>query len=137
MTLTNQLMSQHDWIPATGDVGAGDVIRFSEACFGGSWEKPRYAGDREIVAIVSKDSYGSTKQQHTFTLQIVDWVGDENPGDPGEAIRRKGRNVYRNGCERLAWQDETARDLARSEKHERGSEARGARFSRKNGALAS
>lgn len=119
------------WIDTTGDVVAGDTIRFNEAVFAGSFRNPKFLGDREIIARVDCESYGAGKQQHTFSLTVIDSTGQE-PIAPGVKIRRKGRNVYRNGTERLLWKDEEKRDQVREEKHARGAVARTARAERKN-----
>ena len=54
-------------INCTGDVCAGDHIRFTEAVFAGSYRKPKFKGERVVEALVVRDSYGEAKQQHTFT----------------------------------------------------------------------
>ncbi|MDH5727380.1 MAG: hypothetical protein OEZ58_00105 [Gammaproteobacteria bacterium] len=118
-------------INCTGDVCTGDVIRFSEAVFIGSYRKPQYAGDRTITANVVKDSYGSQKQQHTFTLEVISVSGEQADDiEIGKKIRRKGRNVYRNDCWRKLWKDESLRQQALDEKHHRGSRARALRQQR-------
>jgi len=119
------------WIDTTGDVVAGDTIRFSEGVFGGSFRNPKYQGDRVIIAKVVKDSYGKDKQQHTFTLEVVECEGVE-PLQAGSRTARKGRNVYRNGTKRLLWNDESKRRLVADEKHTRGDKARAEREVRKN-----
>jgi hypothetical protein len=119
------------WVDCTGDVVVGDTIRFSEAVWGGSHKSPKKLGDRIIEAEVVKDSYGALKQQHTFTLVVIKSSGYQ-PLDPGDKILRKGRNVYRSGCERLLWDDESNRGLAAKEKHQRGDAARRARDRRKD-----
>ena len=110
-------------VDCTGDVVVGDFIMFSESVFSGSFRKPVYVGERRIAAFVKKDSYGEAKQQHTFTLQVFDCDG-VSPFASGEVIRRKGRNVYRNGTRRTLWLDESKRDAALDEKHARGAFAR-------------
>ena len=114
----------------TGDCVTGDTILFSEAVFSGSFKKPVYRGDRRIVAKIVKDSYGAGKQQHTFTLEILDSDGFD-PLKPGTKTTRKGRNVYRNGTSRLPWEDESLRNAAADEKHARGDAARAERAARK------
>jgi len=113
-------------INCTGDVVAGDHIRFTEAVFAGSYRKPKYQGERVIEALVVRDSYGEAKQQHTFTLEVTTSEG-EDALPVGKTIRRKGRNVYRNGTQRKPWTDETQRGEALEEKHQRGDNARAAR----------
>jgi hypothetical protein len=110
-------------IPCTGDVVTGDTITFTEGVFGGSHRKPRYLGDREITATVLRESYGNAKQQHTFTLEVIESTG-EQAIPAGKQIRRKGRNIYRNGTSRLPWDDENERRAAANEKHQRGDLAR-------------
>ena len=117
-------------IDATGDVVSGDTICFTEGVFAGSYRRPKFVGNRVIKAKVLKDSYGLYKQQHTFTLEVIASSG-EDPIVKGKKIRRKGRNVYRNGVMRMPWKDESKRKIALDEKHERGDDARMARESRK------
>jgi hypothetical protein len=118
-------------IDATGDVVTGDVITFTEAVWPrySPWRRSRRAplGDRTITGKVLKDSYGDLKQQHTFTIEVIDSEGFEALA-PGERILRKGRNVYRHGVTREPWADEAQREVAREEKHARGSAAREARY---------
>ena len=123
-------MNRVTWINCTGDVVAGDTIRFVEGVFEGSFKNPRHLGDRVVVAEVMKDSYGEAKQQHTFSMKVVESSGCE-AHEPGRKLRRKGRNVYRNGTERLEWADEKVRDNAAGEKHGRGDSARRARDARR------
>jgi len=116
-------MQMQTKIDATGDVVVGDQIEFIEGVFVGSYKRPRHVGDRTIIANVVKDSYGSDRQQHTFTLVVIESSGHD-PVAQGSKIRRKGRNVYRNGVVRQRWDDESLRDLALDEKHMRGDAAR-------------
>jgi len=111
------------WITANGDIVSGDVIKFIESVFGGSFKKPKYLGDREIVAEVINDSYGRKKQQHTFTIKVLECSGT-NVIKSGTITTRKGRNIYKNNPERLEWEDEELRDEVAEEKHERGRIAR-------------
>lgn len=113
-------------INCTGNACTGDVILFSEGVFGGSFRKPKFLGERRIAARIVKDSYGDTKQQHTFTLEVIASDGHDALKS-GSKTTRKGRNVYRNGTMRQAWPDENARKAALSEKHERGDLARAVR----------
>lgn len=117
-------------ILATGDVATGDTVKFEEAVFGGSFRNPKFLGTRTIEADVISDSYGADKQQHTFTLQIRNSSGLD-PFEEGEIVRRKGRNVYRNGVYRQEWTDEGSRGVALDEKHERGEAAKEMRQLRK------
>lgn len=114
----------------TGDVCRGDVILFTEAVFGGSYRKPRFLGERRIVARVIGDSYGAQRQQHTFTLEVLASEGTA-PLEAGIRTTRKGRNVYRHDCRRMQWADEAARRVALDEKHARGDAARAERDERR------
>ena len=111
-------------IDCTGDVVKGDTILFTEGVFTGSYRNPKFAGDRIIIAKVTKDSYGEQKQQHTFTLRVL---FSEGTSPVAGTIRRKGRNVYRNGTKRKPWLAEEKRTKAQDEKHNRGDKARAVR----------
>ena len=110
-------------ITCTGDVVAGDVIRFTEGVFGGSRDRPKKVGDRTIVARVLRESYGADKQQHTFSIEVIESSGHQ-PLKPGALTTRKGRNIYRNGTQRKPWPEEADRTAALDEKHTRGAAAR-------------
>ncbi|MFQ5622436.1 MAG: hypothetical protein ACE5FS_03470 [Paracoccaceae bacterium] len=117
------------WVNCTGDVVTGDTIRFTEAVWGGSYRRPVKLGERTVTARVTADSYGIDKQQHTFSLEVIEADGHDAP-PAGKKIRRKGRNIYRNGTKRLVWDNESARKSAADEKHRRGDHARAAREDR-------
>lgn len=119
-------------INCTGDACNGDVILFSEAVFGGSFRKPKFLGERRIVARIVKDSYGNAKQQHTFSLEVIASDGYDAL-TPGAKTTRKGRNIYRNGTMRQPWNDEAARKTVLDDKHDRGDAARAIRAERKSG----
>lgn len=110
-----------NWRNATGDCVRGDYVRFKRATFSGSFRKPVFAGFEEVEGRIVADSYGRDKQQHTFTIERPD----------GTRFRIKGRNLYREGVERLEWPDESKRREAADEKHARGDAARAARDERK------
>ena len=116
-------IEQGKMLDATGDVVAGDTIKFTEGVFGGAFRRPKYVGARTICARVLKESYGASTAQHTFTLSVISSTGFE-PLQVGKQIRRKGRNVYRNGTLRELWKNEDDRDLVAEEKHTRGRIAR-------------
>ena len=118
------------WLNATGDVVTGDTVRFKEGVFGPG-RKPKYLGERTVTAKIVDDSYGGKKQQHTFSLEVLDSDGFR-PLDPGVKARRKGRNVYRHGTERLEWANEQTRKAAADEKHGRGDIARSQRDQRRS-----
>lgn len=97
----------------TGDVCNGDTIMFARATFCGSRRRPRYDGDEIITGTVVNDSYGSRKQQHTFTLRVR---------GQGKLLI-KGRNLYSIGVFAKPRTDEDRKEDL-DEKHRRGSEAR-------------
>ena len=117
-------------VDCKGDACRGDVILFTEGVFSGSYRKPRFVGERRIAARIVKDSYGSAKQQHTFTIEVIASDGTD-PLEPGTVTKRKGRNIYRNGTLRQEWPDEAARNEVLDDKHQRGDAAREARDERK------
>lgn len=94
----------------TGDVCTGDEIAF----FNAGKESSRIFGK------VIKDSYGSAKQQHTFTIEVN-----------GEKMLIKGRNLYKNEVMRKLWPNELDRQKVIDEKHQRGNAARSIRAERK------
>lgn len=106
----------------TGDAVAGDEVCFERAKFTGSFRNSKFAGFEKIEGKIIADSYGKDKQQHTFTLLLLN----------GEKTRIKGRNLYSNGLYRKPWQDESLRLVALEEKHGRGDIARLRRNVRKN-----
>ena len=119
-------------IDCTGNACTGDIILFTEGVFGGSFRKPKFLGQRRIAGRITKDSYGSGKQQHTFTIEVVGSDGCDALA-PGTMTRRKARSVYRNGTMRQPWADESARQAALDDKYQRGNAARAAREERKKG----
>jgi hypothetical protein len=126
-------------LDCTGDVVVGDTILFTEAVWAAykpqgrfrRKSKPQPLGERTIIAEVVNDSYGAAKQQHTFTLLVLESEGYE-PLQPQTKTTRKGRNIYRNGVKRLHWEDEATRRMACDEKHVRGNNARGMRAARRS-----
>lgn len=116
-------------VDCTGDACTGDVILFTEAVFGGSFRNPNFLGERRVAARIVKDSYGSAKQQHTFTIEVIESDGYDAL-TAGTTTKRKGRNIYRNGTTRQRWANEADRKSALDDKHRRGDAARGAREKR-------
>lgn len=113
-------------IDCTGDAVANDRIRFIEAVFAGSFKSPKCVGHRTITGLITRESYGEDKQQHTFTIEVESCDGIQ-PIAAGTSIRRKGRNLYRLGTLRAQWTNEASRNIAADEKHDRGGKARQAR----------
>jgi hypothetical protein len=101
-------------IVCTGDACVGDEVCFKKSIFSGTYPKCTFIGTEEIQGTIVKESYGKIKQQHTFTLMLPN----------GAKMLIKGRNLYRNGCNRKPWQDELLRSSVLDEKHTRGLDAR-------------
>ena len=103
-------------IDCTGDVCVGDIILFSERVNNTNRM-------RRVVAKVLKESYGLDKQQHTFSIQVLESSG-YIPLTVGEKTTRKGRVIYRFYTRRKPWASEIRRSLVLDEKHRRGHRAR-------------
>lgn len=112
-------------INTTGDCVVGDEVSFERATFTGSFRNAKFAGFELIQGKIVNDSYGRDKQQHTFTIELLD----------GSKMAIKGRNLYANGTYRKLWVDESQRGLVADEKHARGAKARAAREYRLEGAV--
>lgn len=101
-------------IDCTGNACKGDYVEFERAYFSGTYPKSKFEGMETIQGLIIADSYGKEKQQHTFTIQL----------DDGSKIRIKGRNLYRNGCQRKEWDNEDERLVILGDKYFRGNVAR-------------
>ncbi len=123
-------------IDCTGDVVVGDIILFEENVWEGPYKRPKLAGTRKIIAKVINDSYGELKQQHTFTLRVIESCGYCSL-TPNKKVCRKGRVIYRNETRRLPWNCSEDRELKLEEKHCRGDKAREQRDIRKYGTVCS
>jgi hypothetical protein len=108
-------------INCTGDAVVGDEVRFERATFSGSFRNAKFAGFELVSGKIIRDSYGRDKQQHTFTLELLDQ----------STLRIKGRNLYSQNLYRKLWANEALREIAANEKHDRGDKARAARNYRK------
>lgn len=122
------------YIDAAGDVCVGDKIIFEENVYpeGSLLGRGDPIGTRLVHAEILKDSYGLGKQQHTFTLLVIESSGTQAL-EAGKEYLRKGRTIHRNGCRRQPWEDEETRKRVLAEKHSRGRAARKARIARKAG----
>ena len=75
------------------------LITFKKKYFVGTIKKPKFAGYQILKAIVKKNSYGKLKNQHTFTIEVLDVI-EEKFGfvvatkKQGEVFLIKGRNLY-------------------------------------------
>lgn len=108
-------------VECAGDACCGDHVAFERAVFVGSYPNSRFAGFVLMRGEIISESYGAAKQQHTFTLRLVN----------GATTRIKGRNLYANGLWRMPWADETKRRDVLAEKHARGNSARAAQNERR------
>lgn len=108
-------------IDCTGNVCKGDEIKFEKAIFTGRYPNSKFIHVETIYGTIINDSYGKSKQQHTFTIKLLN----------GEKLHIKGRNLYRNKCFRKSWTNEEDRKKVLKEKYSRGNIAREKREERK------
>ncbi|KAJ1401094.1 Zinc finger, CCCH-type [Sesbania bispinosa] len=117
-----------------GDACTGDVVLFEQNVYEMFSIISRSAsgppcGKRIIAGRIVKESYGTAKQQHTFTIEVL-WSKGEKPLPPLCQLLIKGRNLYRLKTLRQKWEDEGKRQKTLMEKHSRGSIARADREAR-------
>ncbi|KAM0032203.1 putative transcription regulator SAP family [Helianthus debilis subsp. tardiflorus] len=107
-------------INCTGDACKGDVVLFRQkACK----KRGNKVGKRTVAGRIVKESYGTSKQQHTFTVEVL-WSKPFKSLPPLSTLLVKGRNLYRFGTYRQAWKNEAERLKVLGEKHTRGDAAR-------------
>ncbi|XP_024978113.1 zinc finger CCCH domain-containing protein 62 isoform X2 [Cynara cardunculus var. scolymus] len=80
-------------------------------------------GKRTVAGKIVKESYGASKQQHTFTIEVL-WSKGPKKLPPLTPLLVKGRNLYRFRTLRQPWKSEAARSKVLGEKHKRGEAAR-------------
>ncbi|KAH9556365.1 hypothetical protein CY35_07G022400 [Sphagnum magellanicum] len=119
----------------TGDVVQGDVVLFEQKVYHSYDFVSRSAagpplGKRMVAGRVVSDSYGATKQQHTFTIEVL-WSTGVQPLPAMYPLQIKGRNLYRLHTYRQPWRNEEDRQSALVEKHGRGVAARNIRAAAK------
>ncbi|TVU30920.1 hypothetical protein EJB05_22573 [Eragrostis curvula] len=116
-----------------GDACKGDVVMFEQNIYrrkkGAPREVKRLCGQRTNAGRIIKESYGTAKQQHTFTIEIL-WSKGYKPWPPLHPLLIKGRNLYKDKTMRQPWTDEEERNRVLQEKHARGFVARKSRASR-------
>ncbi|MED6155573.1 hypothetical protein PIB30_006441 [Stylosanthes scabra] len=117
-----------------GDACTGDVVLFEQNVYEMFNIASRRAsgpscGKRTVAGRIVKESYGTAKQQHTFTIEVL-WSKGEKPFPPLHPLLIKGRNLYRLKTLRQKWEDEGERQKILREKHSRGSIARADREAR-------
>ncbi|XP_039127637.1 zinc finger CCCH domain-containing protein 62 [Dioscorea cayenensis subsp. rotundata] len=113
-------------IDCTGDVCKGDVVLFRQKIYSKFDKVTRGAkviGKRIVAGRIVKESYGSAKQQHTFTVEVL-WSEGKQALAPLFPLLVKGRNLYRLKTFRQPWNDEAERAKVLDEKHKRGAAAR-------------
>ncbi|KAI3915138.1 hypothetical protein MKW98_011483 [Papaver atlanticum] len=117
-----------------GDACTGDVVMFEQNVYEmyniasrSATSPPR--GTRTVAGRIVKESYGSAKQQHTFTIEVL-WSKGVKPLPPLHPLLIKGRNLYKLKTMRQLWADEEMRRKVLLEKHSRGSLARSNRETR-------
>ncbi|KAL1569422.1 zinc finger CCCH domain-containing protein 62-like [Salvia divinorum] len=123
-------------INCTGDVCQGDTVLFHQKVHRMSGERARNrsTGRRTVAGRVIKESYGATRQQHTFTVEVL-WSRGDKKLDPLFPLLVKGRNLYQMKTFRQPWKNEKERVEVLSEKHRRGDAARAVRATRRNKAV--
>ncbi|KAI4987112.1 hypothetical protein ZWY2020_019912 [Hordeum vulgare] len=114
-----------------GDACKGDVVMFEQNIYKRKKGDPRgikgrLCGQRTNAGRIIKESYGTAKQQHTFTVEIF-WSKGYKPWPPLHPLLIKGRNLYKDKTMRQPWPDEQERSRVLQEKHARGFQARKSR----------
>ncbi|XP_047072530.1 zinc finger CCCH domain-containing protein 62-like [Lolium rigidum] len=114
-----------------GDACKGDVVVFEQNIYRRKKGDPRgvksrLCGQRTNAGRIIKESYGTAKQQHTFTVEIL-WSKGYKPWPPLHPLLIKGRNLYKDKTMRQPWPDEQERSRVLQEKHARGFLARKSR----------
>ncbi|MCO5561599.1 hypothetical protein L7F22_015220 [Adiantum nelumboides] len=124
-------------IDCTGDACTGDVVLFKQKVKR-NYHNPGtnvilpQVGKRIVAGRIVKESYGSDKQQHTFTVEVL-WSNGPKKLPFLYPLLIKGRNLYRFRTFRQPWPNEEERKRALQEKHSRGAVARNARECRVSG----
>ncbi|CAN8251368.1 unnamed protein product [Cochlearia groenlandica] len=113
-------------INCKGDVCKGDIVLFTQKVHH-KYEKMKGSGKimgrRTVAGKVIKESYGTAKQQHTFTIEVL-WCEGIQTLPPLYPLLVKGRNLYRLMTLRQPWANEGDRAKVLYEKHSRGAAAR-------------
>ncbi|EEF39998.1 conserved hypothetical protein [Ricinus communis] len=118
----------------TGDVCKGDVVLFTQKVyekFDKVTRRGNLLGKRTVAGRVVKESYGSAKQQHTFTVEVL-WSKGVKKLHPLFPLLVKGRNLYKLKTFRQPWNNEAERPKVLAEKHKRGTAARLVRAMKKS-----
>lgn len=100
------------------------TIIWTEPVFSGSYPKSEYLGERTTKAVIVKDSYGSRRGQHSFSLRVIYSTGVQ-PLVAGETYRRLGRNLYKTAS--VIEQPDNLEELL-ADKEKRAKEAKERKF---------
>lgn len=57
------------------------------------YPRARHSHDVDVVGVVTRESYGRERGQHTFTFRVEE-SSDPETFEVGREYRRKGRNLY-------------------------------------------
>ncbi|KAL4012988.1 hypothetical protein IC575_025139 [Cucumis melo] len=120
-------------VNCTGDVCRGDTVLFTQKVYAKFDKVTRHGGligKRTVAGRVVKESYGASKQQHTFTVEVL-WIRGVRKLPPLYPLLVKGRNLYKLRTFRRLWNDEAERVQVLAEKHRRGAAARDLRAMQK------
>nr|GEV98865.1 hypothetical protein [Tanacetum cinerariifolium] len=115
-------------INCTGDACKGDVVLFRQNIKKGI----KLVGRRTVAGRIVNDSYGASRQQHTFTVEVL-WSKRSKKLDPLSVLLVKGRYLYKYGTFSQPWESEAERLIVLGEKHRRGDAARHKRKLRQTG----
>ncbi|XP_071711771.1 uncharacterized protein [Rutidosis leptorrhynchoides] len=110
-------------VNCTGDACKGDVVLFRQKVHN---KQTKVVGKRTVAGKIIKESYGASKQQHTFTIEVF-WSKPSRNLPSLSTLLVKGRNLYKFGTFRQPWNNERDRSKVLGEKHTRGEEARNKR----------
>lgn len=119
-------------INCKGDVCLGDTVLFLQNAYDMPFDIERRCasgpplGQRWVAGKVVNESYGTEKQQHTFTIEVL-WSTGTRPFCVMRPVKVMGRNLYRLHTLRQLWPNEAERQKVLDEKHARGGRARALR----------
>lgn len=105
------------------NIVVGTVFRFTEAVFYGKYPRAKYSHDESHTVECIKESYGSLRGQHSFTLKVI----ESDSKQVGEVFRRLGRNLYPTAV--LVGQPDNLSELE-AEKRERSKAVKMAKWDR-------
>jgi hypothetical protein len=71
----------------------GSRFRATFPVFVGKYPRARHSHDVDVVGVVTSESYGREKGQHTFTFRVLE-SSDPETFEVGKEYRKKGRNLY-------------------------------------------